>query len=518
MIKMITSPSYISTNNKIQDNLEKVRIFDTTLRDGEQTPGVSVNAEQKVNIAIKLDELGVDAIEAGFPIVSDGEARAIKTIVRQGLKSEICGLARSVQADIDAALKCDLKYIHTFIATSEIHMKYKLNMTPDQVLERAIWAVDYAKKHGVQVEFSAEDATRSDRGFLIKVLKAAQEAGADRIDIPDTVGYATPEYISSLVQEVADNITVPISMHCHDDFGHAVANSLAGINAGAICAHVTINGIGERAGNASLEEFVMALHCLYNRRTNIKSELLYETSKFVSNTMGIIVQPNKAIIGENAFGHESGIHTHGIINNPLTYEPISPELVGRKRWLQAGKHAGAHGIKAMLGDFGIKPTEEQLKEIVERQKTVADLGKSITTADLLSISGQIMGNSKFEEKFKLQDFHIVTGQNITPTAVIRLNIGGKDYIASEIGVGPVDSALKAIQKIAVEVAKIKIREYRLESITGGSDALAEVSVKVEDMNGNVVSARKSGADVVVASVQAMMDAINKVMLRKVLEA
>ncbi|MGE5684818.1 MAG: alpha-isopropylmalate synthase regulatory domain-containing protein, partial [Nitrososphaerota archaeon] len=297
-----------------------------------------------------------------------------------------------------------------------------------------------------------------------------------------------------------------------------VANSLAGINAGAICAHVTINGIGERAGNASLEEFVMALHCLYNRRTNIKSELLYETSKFVSNTMGIIVQPNKAIIGENAFGHESGIHTHGIINNPLTYEPISPELVGRKRWLQAGKHAGAHGIKAMLGDFGIKPSEEQLKEIVERQKTVADLGKSITTADLLSISGQIMGNSKFEEKFKLQDFHIVTGQNITPTAVIRLNIGGKDYIASEIGVGPVDSALKAIQKIAVEVAKIKIREYRLESITGGSDALAEVSVKVEDMNGNVVSARKSGADVVVASVQAMMDAINKVMLRKVLEA
>lgn len=515
---MNTSTSYINTNNKIQDNLEKVRIFDTTLRDGEQTPGVSVNAEQKVTIAIKLDELGVDAIEAGFPIVSDGEARAIKTIVRQGLKSEICGLARSVQADIDAALKCDLKYIHTFIATSEIHMKYKLNMTPDQVLERAIWAVDYAKKHGVQVEFSAEDATRSDRGFLIKVLKAAQEAGADRIDIPDTVGYATPEYISSLVQEVADNITVPISMHCHDDFGHAVANSLAGINAGAICAHVTINGIGERAGNASLEEFVMALHCLYNRRTNIKSELLYETSKFVSNTMGIIVQPNKAIIGENAFGHESGIHTHGIINNPLTYEPISPELVGRKRWLQAGKHAGAHGIKAMLGDFGIKPTEEQLKEIVERQKTVADLGKSITTADLLSISGQIMGNTKFEEKFKLQDFHIVTGQNITPTAVIRLNIGGKDYIASEIGVGPVDSALKAIQKIAVEVAKIKIREYRLESITGGSDALAEVSVKVEDMNGNVVSARKSGADVVVASVQAMMDAINKVMLRKVLEA
>jgi len=509
------SKSTENNNNKI---IEKIRIFDTTLRDGEQTPGVSVNAEQKLKIALKLDEIGVDAIEAGFPVVSEGEAKAIKTIVAQGLKSEVCGLARTVQSDIDAALKCDLKYIHTFIATSDIHMKYKLNMTQEQVIDRAIWAVDYAKKHGVQVEFSAEDATRSDRNFLIKVFKEAQSAGADRIDIPDTVGYATPGYITNLVGEISSKISIPISMHCHDDFGHAVANSIAGINAGASCAHVTINGIGERAGNASLEEFVMALHCLYNKKTNIVTEKLYETSKYVSNAMGIIVQPNKAIIGENAFGHESGIHTHGIINNPLTYEPISPELVGRKRWLQAGKHAGAHGIKAMLEDFGIKPSEEELKEIVNTQKNLADVGKSITTSELLSISGHIMGNTKFEEKFKLQDFHIVTGQNITPTAVIRLHTGGKDYITSEVGVGPVDSALKAIQKIAVEIANIKIREYRLESITGGSDALAEVSVKVEDKSGNVVSARKSGADVVVASVQAMMDAINKIMLRKILQS
>jgi 2-isopropylmalate synthase len=305
-------------------------------------------------------------------------------------------------------------------------------------------------------------------------------------------------------------------MHCHDDFGLAVANSLSGINAGADCAHVTINGLGERAGNASLEEFVMALQCLYGRKHNIKTELLYETSKFVSNTMGIIVQPNKAIIGENAFGHESGIHTHGIINNPLTYEPISPDLVGRKRWMQAGKHAGAHGIKAMLEGFGIGPTEKELYDIVEKQKNLADKGKSITTADLLSIAGEVMRNNKFEEKFKLYDFHIVTGMNIIPTAVVRLNTDGKDFIASEIGVGPVDAALKAIQKIAGEMANIKIREYRLDSITGGSDALAEVSVKVEDKNGNVVSARKAGEDVVVASVQAMMDAINKVMLQKVL--
>jgi 2-isopropylmalate synthase len=495
---------------------EKVRIFDTTLRDGEQTPGVSITPEQKVQIAIKLDKLGIDTIEAGFPIVSNGEMQAIKRINKEGLNAEICGLARTINSDIDSALKCDLKYIHTFIATSDIHLKYKLKMTRDQVLEKAVSAVEYAKKHGMHVEFSAEDATRSDRFFLYNVFKAVANAGADRVDLPDTVGYATPQYIAELVKEVKKSISIPISMHCHDDFGLAVANSIAGINAGASCAHVTINGLGERAGNASLEEFVMSLQCLYGKEHNIKTDLLYETSKFVSNTMGIIVQPNKAIIGENAFGHESGIHTHGILNNPLTYEPISPELVGRKRWLQAGKHAGAHGIRAMLEEFGISATDEQLKDIVDRQKNLADKGKSITTADLLSIAGDVIHNKKFEEKFKLHDFHIVTGINIIPTAVVRLSTDGKDFITSETGVGPVDAALRAIQKITGEVANIKIREYRLDSITGGSDSLAEVSIKVEDKNGNVVSARKSGEDVVVVSVQAMMDAINKTMLRKVL--
>jgi 2-isopropylmalate synthase len=495
---------------------EKVRIFDTTLRDGEQTPGVSITPEQKVQIAIKLDKLGIDTIEAGFPIVSNGEMQAIKRINKEGLNAEICGLARTINSDIDSALRCDLKYIHTFIATSDIHLKYKLKMTRDQVLEKAVSAVEYAKKHGMHVEFSAEDATRSDRFFLYNVFKAVANAGADRVDLPDTVGYATPQYITELVKEVKKSISIPISMHCHDDFGLAVANSIAGINAGASCAHVTINGLGERAGNASLEEFVMSLQCLYGKEHNIKTDLLYETSKFVSNTMGIIVQPNKAIIGENAFGHESGIHTHGILNNPLTYEPISPELVGRKRWLQAGKHAGAHGIRAMLEEFGISATDEQLKDIVDSQKNLADKGKSITTADLLSIAGNVIHNKKFEEKFKLHDFHIVTGINIIPTAVVRLSTDGKDFITSETGVGPVDAALRAIQKITGEVANIKIREYRLDSITGGSDSLAEVSIKVEDKYGNVVSARKSGEDVVVVSVQAMMDAINKTMLRKVL--
>lgn len=495
---------------------QKVRIFDTTLRDGEQTPGVTVTPEQKIQIAARLSDLGVDAIEAGFPIVSQGEMRAIKTIANNGLKAEICGLARATDADIDAAIKCDLKYVHTFIATSDIHMKFKLKMTREQVLERAVHAVEYAKKHGLRVEFSAEDATRSDRPFLLEVFKAVEQAGADRLDIPDTVGYATPQYITQIVNDVKATSKLPISMHCHDDFGLAVANSISGINAGAACAHVTINGLGERAGNASLEEFVMALQCLYDKNHNIKTQMLYETSRFVANTMGIVVQPNKAIIGENAFGHESGIHTHGVLNNPLTYEPISPELVGRKRWLQAGKHAGAHGINAMLAEFGITPNEEQLKAIVEKQKNIADKGKAITTADLLSIAGEVMHNSQFEEKFKLYDFHIVTGMNIIPTAVVRLNAEGKDLISSETGVGPVDAALKAIQKIAADVASIKIREYKLDSISGGSDALAEVSVKVEDKNGNVVSARKANEDIVVASVEAMMDAINKVLLKKVL--
>jgi 2-isopropylmalate synthase len=500
----------------VLDGMDKVRIFDTTLRDGEQTPGVSVTPEQKFKIAIKLDEIGVDAIEVGFPIVSQGEMEAIKAITKQGLNAEVCGLARTVQSDIDAAINCNLKYVHTFIATSDIHMQYKLKMTREQVLEKSIWAVDYAKKNDMQVEFSAEDATRSDRVFVNRVFKAVADAGADRLDIPDTVGYATPQYIAELVNDVKMATKLPVSIHCHNDFGLAVANAISGINAGASCAHVTINGLGERAGNTSLEEFVMALQCLYNKKHNIKTELLYETSKLISNIMGIIVQPNKAIIGENAFGHESGIHTHGIINNPLTYEPISPELVGRKRWMQAGKHAGAHGIKAMLEDFGIKPTDEQLHNIVEKQKNLADKGKSITTAELLSIAGDIMHNNRFEEKFKLYDFHIITGMNTIPTAVVRLNTDGKDLIASEIGVGPVDAALKAIQKVAGEIEGIKIREYRLDSITGGSDALAEVSIKVEDKKGNVVSARKAGEDVVVASVQAMMDAINKIMLKKML--
>jgi len=271
--------------------------------------------------------LGVDVIEAGFPIVSKGELEATKLIMKQGLKSKVCGLARAEQKDIDAALECEVPYVHVFIATSEIHMKHKLRMNKTQVLEATSKWVDYTKQHGVIVEFSPEDATRTEPSFLKKVLKAAEDAGADIINVPDTVGTATPEKMYDVISQSVSTVKIPISVHCHNDFGLAVANSLAGVRAGALQAHVTINGLGERAGNASLEEFVLSLHLLENKKTNIDTQLIYEISRLVSRLTGVMVQPNKAIVGENAFGHESGIHTHGMLKSHLTYEPIKPEIV-----------------------------------------------------------------------------------------------------------------------------------------------------------------------------------------------
>lgn len=496
---------------------EYVRIYDTTLRDGEQTPGVTLTPQNKVKIAIQLNKLGVDVIEAGFPIISQGEMDAVKEIAEQNLSCEISGLARAEKKDIDAVMKCSLKYVHTFIATSDIHLKYKLKKTREEALQKAVEAVEYAKSHGLICEFSAEDATRTDREFLKQVYKAVVDAKTDRIDVPDTVGYSNPKYIDTLIRDLKAVVNVPISIHCHDDFGLAVANSITAIEAGASCAHVTINGLGERAGNASLEEFVMALHCLYGKKTRIKTELLYETSRIVSSLTGIIVQPNKAIIGENAFGHESGIHTHGVLSNPLTYEPINPEIVGRKRWLEAGKHAGIHGVSAMLEEYGLVPSQEQLKEIVAKVKDLGDKGKNITDADLLAIASQVMRQEGLEQRIKLNDFVVTTGMNVVPTASVRLIIDGKEFVAADTGLGPVDAALKAIQKITDELANIKLREFRLESITGGSDALAEVSIKVEDKDGHIASARAAGEDIVTASVQAMVNGLNRIMLKRTMD-
>ena len=499
----------------------KVRIFDTTLRDGEQTPGVSLSPEKKLNIAKKLDELGIDAIETGFPVISDGEREAVKMITSANLKAELCGLARTNKKDIDAAIDCGLNYIHTFIATSDIHLEYKLKMTRDEALSKAIEAVEYGKSRGLQVEFSAEDATRTDREFLKKVFGEVAKAGADRIDIPDTVGYSTPQYIAEITKDAIDATKLPVSVHCHNDFGLAVANAISGIQAGAQCAHVTINGIGERAGNASLEEFVMALNSLQFEQkweTNINTKLLYETSRYVSKLIGITVQPNKAIVGENAFGHESGIHTHGVLSNPLTYEPISPEVVGRTRWLQVGKHAGIHGMNAMLKEYGVEPNDEQTKQILDQVKSIGDQGKQVTEVELLSIANEVIGENKLKRIVQLTGFSVSTGVGTMPYAFVKLNIDGKEVVATDYGVGPVDASLNAIQKITGQITdEVRLKEYRLDSISGGANALCEVTIKVEDARGNTISSKSVGEDIVTTSVQAMVDGINRIMLKSLLK-
>ncbi len=387
-------------------------------------------------------------------------------------------------------------------------------------IARRVESVEYAKSRGLQVEFSAEDATRTDRDFLKKIFTAVTKAGADRIDIPDTVGYSTPQYIAEITKDAIEATKLPISMHCHNDFGLAVANAISGIQAGARCAHVTINGIGERAGNASLEELVMALQCLrfdQSWETNIKTELLYETSKYVSKLGGMPVQPNKAIVGENAFGHESGIHTHGVLSNPLTYEPISPEIVGRNRWLQVGKHAGAHGISAMLEEYGVQPDKDQVKQILEKVKSIGDQGKHVTDVELLSISNEVMGDSKLKRLVQLTGFSVSTGMGNMPHAFVKLNIDGEEHSATDYGVGPVDASLNAIQKITGKISEIRIKDYNLASISGGSTALCEVTVKLEDVMQNTISSKSIGEDIVITSVQAVIDGMNRLLLKKILK-
>ncbi|MEM3665504.1 MAG: 2-isopropylmalate synthase [Candidatus Bathyarchaeia archaeon] len=496
-------------------NARYIRIFDTTLRDGEQTPGVSLTPEEKLEIACQLDKLGVDVIEAGSPMSSEGEKKAVKEIVKAGLKAEICGLARTMKSDIEAAIECDVDAVHTFIPTSEVQMKYAVGLTREQVLSATVDAVGYIKNHGLTCEFSPMDATRSDLEFLKEACKAAEEAGADRINIPDTVGIMIPNSMRKLIRELKMVINVPISVHCHDDFGMAVANSLAAVEEGATQVHVTVNGLGERAGNAALEEVVMALHMIYKMQTGINTRLIYSTSRLVSTLTGIPVQPNKAIVGENAFAHESGIHTRGVTVKPSTFEPIKPEMVGRQRRLVAGKLAGTRGIKAELEEVGIRPTEEQLKEIVRRVKDLGDKGKTVTDADLIALAAAVMGEVIKEDKIvDLCDFAVVTGIKVLPTASVKLILDGKEYVAAETGVGPVDAAIKAIQKLTHSLVNVKLREYRLEAITGGSNAVAEVMIKVEDENGNVISARAAREDIVMASVEAMINGINKCLIKK----
>lgn len=491
-----------------------VRIFDTTLRDGEQTPGVSLIPEEKMEIALQLDKLGVDAIEAGFPSASKGEEKALKDLVKAGPKAEICALTRAlINPDINVAMGCEVNSIHTFIPTSDVQMKYAVNMSPDDVLDAVQKSVQYIKDHGFLCEFSPMDATRTELNFLRRVCLVAEEAGADRLNIPDTVGIMNPLSMRNLIEEISHVVKVPISVHCHNDFGMAVANSLAGVEGGASQVHVAVNGLGERAGNAALEEVVTALRFIYKKETGVNTRLLYETSKLVSRLTGVVIQPNKAIVGENAFAHESGIHTRGVTVKPLTFEPIDPETVGRRRRLIAGKHAGRHGIKAELEEVGVRPTEDQLREIVDRVKDLGDKGKTVTDADLFAITRAVMGEADEERIVDLADLAVVTGIRVIPTASVKLTLDGKEYVAAETGVGPVDAAIKAIQKVTNSLANVRLTEYRLEALTGGSDAVAEVVIKVEDKDGNIISARGAREDIVMASVEAMISGINKLLLR-----
>jgi 2-isopropylmalate synthase len=489
-------------------------ILDTTLRDGEQTPGVSLTSDEKVEIAKKVSELGVDVIEAGFPIASEGEYEAVKRIAGLGLSSKVAALARANRKDIELAVSTGAQRVHVFIATSDIHMKYKLKMTREEVLNAIREWISYVRDRGLEVEFSAEDSTRSERGFLIQAFKTAASSGAKMLDIADTVGTASPQLMTELVTQIKREIpNAGVSVHCHNDFGLATANTLAAIVAGADQFHGTINGIGERAGNVSIEEVAVGLKMLYGIETGIKFEKIYETSKLVEKLTGVQVSKNKPLVGDNAFGHESGIHTHGILSNPLTYEPISPELIGRKRWFMAGKHAGSHGIAAMLKEMGVQFSDEQLNVIVNQVKAIGDKGKQVTDADLYAIASSVTGSAP--KKFvSVGGLVSVTGVNVLPTTSIRLAFSGKTLESSSTGIGPVDASLKAIQRALEGTMTLYLREYSIQAVTGGSDSLAQVSVKVEDESGHIASSTFTGPDIVMASVEAMIDGINKLLLKR----
>lgn len=491
-----------------------VMILDTTLRDGEQTPGIALSIEDKVQIATALAELGVDVIEAGFPITSPGEREAIRKISALKLPTRICGLARSNRADIDAILECNIDYVHTFIATSDIHLVHKLRMTREQVRSKAVDAIEYAKSHGLTVEFSCEDGTRTDLEFLKEMHQAVQEAGADKINLPDTVGTMSPSAIEYLVKELLKVTQVPLSIHCHDDFGLAVANSLAAVRCGARQVHVCVNGLGERSGNAALEEVVMGLIAFYGCDTNIDLKRIGATSRMISRLTGLPIPDNKAIVGQNAFSHESGIHVHGVLRNPSTYEAFSPELVGMQRNIVIGKHSGAHSIKEKLGEYGIVITEPQVNEVVEKVKKLAESGKEVDDAELVALAAHVLGqNARQNRKVLLKEFTVFTGLNITPTSTVVIEFNGETRRSSNVGIGPVDAALNAIKAAVSD--KISLMEYRLSAITGGSDALCEVVVKLRLNGDNILSVGKSiGTDIVLTSVDATMEAIDRLYSRK----
>lgn len=487
---------------------ERIKILDTTLRDGEQTPGVSLTTEGKLQIAYKLVNLGVDIIEAGSAITSDGECKAIREIVKAGFGIEICSFARIRKEDIDAALSCGVDSIHLVVPVSDLHIQEKLKKDRAAILEMTVEMTEYAKSHGLLVELSGEDASRADLEYLKSVYNAGIDAGADRLCFCDTVGILTPERAYDIFSELSQ-LRAPISIHCHNDFGMATANTLMALRAGAGEAHVTINGIGERAGNTSLEEVVTALYSLYKQKTKIDLKSLYTASRLVSRLTGIPVAPNKAITGGNAFTHEAGIHVHGLLANTATYEPITPELVGRERRIVLGKHAGRSSVVLALKELGLSASEKQVDDIVVRMKELGDKGKRVTDADMQTIAETVLGIYQ-EAKVGLEELTVVAGNTVMPTASVRLKVNGSHVVEAGVGTGPVDAAINALRKAVLKNngGDIQLDEYHVDAITGGTDALVEVWVKLSK-GGKIVTARGARTDIIMASVEAVLEGMNR---------
>ena len=495
----------------------KIIIFDTTLRDGEQCPGASLNINGKVEIAKQLAVLGVDIIEAGFPVSSPGDFEAVKMVAKTVKGVAICGLARALEKDIDAAYNA-VKFssrprIHVFLATSKIHMKYKLKKAEDEILKLAVAGVKYARSKCADIEFSPEDASRTERPFLHKVVEAVIDAGASTVNIPDTVGYSTPFEFADIIKGLKANVPniekCVISVHCHNDLGLAVSNSLAAVLNGARQVECTMNGLGERAGNASLEEIVMAIRTrndiFKGLSTGIDTKELYKTSRLVSKLTGMIVQPNKAIIGANAFAHESGIHQDGVLKERITYEIMKPEDVGfEESRIVLGKHSGRHAFDARLKSLGVDLKKEQLDKAFERFKVLADKKKEIFDEDLETIIDEEI--SSIPEKLHLVHFHISSGDEVKPTAEITVKYNGKIVKANSTGDGPVDACYKAVDKVTGMPGKLL--DYQIRSVTSGKDALGEVCVKISS-KGAIVSGRGASTDIIEASIKAYANAINK---------
>lgn len=491
----------------------RIVFFDTTLRDGEQSPGCSMHLSEKLLVAKQLELLGVDVIEAGFAVASPGDFQAIQEVSKVIKNTQVASLARATSKDIDIALEALAlaKYprLHTFIATSELHMRYKLKRSPEQVLEQAVEMVRYARKRCEIVEFSAEDASRSQPEFLYRVVDAVIKAGATTINIPDTVGYTTPEAYFNLIHGIRTNVNIPsgvaISVHCHNDLGLAVANSLAAIRAGATQVEVTVNGIGERAGNAALEEVVMALKTredLYGASFGIDTTQIYPTSRLVSQVTGTRVARNKAIVGDNAFAHESGIHQHGVLAHPQTYEIMTPESVGiHKNRMVLGKHSGRHAIEERLKAMGFDLEPNRVDAVVAAFKALADRKKDIDDRDL-----EALVNGPINQTYVLERYVINTGNEMRSTATVSLRDQGVPKEGVAIGEGPVDAAFKALDGLIEHHGLLE--DYHIQAITEGEDALGEVRVTMK-FDQQLIVGRGVSVDILEASLLAYIDALNR---------